>query len=83
MLVLVFFKDQVMLLSCGVQDRKGMSASQGKSCATSHIHMQIAKSKNVLRTQNKKAALVMHSTSTKCSVEISQDTFYLAKKEES
>lgn len=82
MLVLVFFEDQVMLLSCEVQERKGMPASQGKSRATSHIYMQIGENKNVFRTQSK-SQLVTHSTSTKCSVGISQEIFYLAKKEES
>ena len=58
MLVLVFFKDQVMLLSCEVQERKGMPASQGKSCATSYIYMQIGENKNVPPTQSKNQLLL-------------------------
>lgn len=46
-----------MLLSC--EERKGMSASQERSCATSHIYIEIGENKNVLHTWSK-TQLLLH-----------------------
>lgn len=56
MLVLVLFKDQVVKLSCAVQERKAMP--QGKSCAASHIYMQ-TENRNILHTWSK-TKLLLH-----------------------
>lgn len=69
MLVLVLFKDQVVMVSCAVQERKAMPASQGKSCAAfPHLHANRKQKYTSYLEQNQ--ALVTHSTSRRCSVGI-------------